>query len=194
MDFSRIWKGALAVIASGLLHGNVQAAVVDCSAAHSLVVSNTSDCQYSTDKSQDFLGGNPQFFTVNSEAFFGYSDWSFIAKDDDNGLTSGLWSFDPSTWNAHDQIMLIFKGPNGKSFLFGYLVETGEYSGTWADPFTPFTSINPRGKEIVHDVSHITYYGRGLPSVDVSESSPLILILMGLLGLCFARRRTQANV
>ncbi len=182
--------GFMALSLAGLLAINAQAAVISCPTGTMALVSNTSDCQYSDTARQDFLH-DP--LTVNTEGFFGTSDWSYITKTEysDNQGQSGTWSIAASKWASFDEIMLIFKGPNGGNgpnvtTLTGYLANTGAISGTWDSPFgNPLYDFsNPK------DVSHLTYYGRGTPS-EVPEPSLLVLLMLGLGSVALGRLRTR---
>lgn len=180
-------KGLL--IAMSLAASFVFAAPVTCPespVSYVSLVSGTTACQYDTSVGQDF---NHDPLTVNTQGFFGFEDWSVINHGVSANGTSGSWSFDADFWSSYTEIMLIFKSGSlqSGSFLVGYLVEANTSSGTWASPFRSplFNFKNPK------DLSHISYYGRGLPQVTVSESNPLLLMLIGLMGLGFIRRRIK---
>jgi hypothetical protein len=181
-----IWKCLIG--ATALLAFSAQAVPVDCPTSPTNyvgLVSGASACQYDTEVSQDF---NHDPLTVNTQGFFGASDWSVITHGQNQSGTSGSWALDPANWGNFAEIMLVFKGGNANSgsFLVSFLLETDVSSGTWESPFKSplFDFRNPR------DLSHISYYGRG-EGVSVPESSPLALMLLGLLGLGFARRKTR---
>jgi hypothetical protein len=173
-------KGLVSALLASLAF-SAQAAVIDCPTGYLQLVSNTNACQYSSQATQDFLNTNPM--TANAEGFFGYTDWSFITKDDDVESASGTWSLDAPKWSAFEEIMMIFKSGRGTT-LVGYNINFGATGGTWASPFsaTLFELRNTR------DVSHISFYGRS--SVPVSEPSLLILLLLGLGILALSRLRS----
>lgn len=176
--------GFLALSLAGLLAVNTQAAVIDCPPATLAMVSNTSACQYSDTEDQDFLT-DPM--TVNTEGFFGASDWSYISKTEynDNQGQSGTWAIHTSQWSLFDEIMLIFKSGNGTT-LVGYLANSGATSGSWDSPFgDPLFSFNN-----AKDVSHLTYYGRGTPS-EIPEPSLLVLLMLGLGSVALGRLRAR---
>lgn len=147
-------------------------------------VTGTGACEYSSSATQDFQNVDP--LTVNAEAFFTFTDWSFLAKDEaDGGLgQSGSWALDSSYWSLYSDIMLVFKSGSDTT-LVGYEVLDGTISGTWTSPFEnpPFDVKNTK------DVSHISYYGRG--GASVPEPSSLGLLAAGFLGLAATRRLTR---
>lgn len=175
-----------------------QASVIACSSGTTLGhVGNAVACEKST-ATQDFLNTTPM--TVNSELFFGNSDWQFLKKDDPAGNgQSGSWSLTNNEWSTYANIMLIFKDGNGTTLL-GFLLGTGFTSGNWTSPFTalefPAICGNHPGCSTVKNVSHISYYARGVappppggddPPPSVPEPSPLLLMMMGVIGLFGAR-------
>lgn len=176
--------GLLAVAMAGLLALNAQAALEWCMPATASKVTNTSACQYSTTETQDFLS-DP--LTVNSESFFGASDWVYFNKDDGIESSSGNWQIDASQWSVFDDIMLVFKG--GQNPLVGYLANNGATAGTWNSPFT-VPEFNLPGQSQMQNVSHITYYGRGTPA-EVPEPSLLVLLMLGLGSVALGRRRAR---
>ncbi|MDQ2076946.1 PEP-CTERM sorting domain-containing protein [Marinimicrobium sp. ABcell2] len=176
-----LMKGLLGAMMVSLSFG-AHAAVIDCPNGYTNLVSNTSACQYSDQANQDFLNHDPM--TVNAEAFFGYTDWSFIDKDDEVSSTSGIWSLNEPKWSAFDEIMMIFKSGRGTT-LVGYNINFGATSGTWESPFSAplFELKNTR------DVSHISFYGRGATAVP--EPSLLMLLLLGLGAVALGRLRSR---
>jgi hypothetical protein len=149
-------------------------------------VSGSVSCQDGTGNN-DFL--NPTL-AVNSQSFFGQTDWEFLQKqgtpgaletDVDVGLVvspttgtqSGIWSFSGSAWSIYQEIMIVLKSANAFS---GYLLDSvaTPVSGTW-----------DTGNQ---NLSHLSIYGRG--SVDIPESATLFLVGGGLIMVAgFSRRR-----
>lgn len=175
-----------------------QASTVDCYPATLTKVQYAVDCEKSLTATQDFLNTDPT--TVNSEMFFGYTDWAFLKKDDPagNGQT-GTWSLTNNEWLTYANIMLIFKDGNGTTLL-GYLLGSPNTSGTWSSPFSmpEFNVCNQNQPDCttIKNVSHISYYARGVappgggdpPPPSVPEPSPLLLMMMGMAGLFCVRR------
>lgn len=181
------WKSLVAGLA--FVASVVNAAPVSCPASpvnYVSLVSGAAECQYDTSVGQDF-NHNP--LTVNTQAFFGADDWTVIKHGEGQSGASGSWALDDDIWNSFGEIMLVFKSGSlqSGSFLVAFLLEAGVTSGEWITPFRSplFDFKNPR------NLSHISYYGRGTPVVSVPESSPLALMLLGLLGLAVARRKAR---
>lgn len=197
-NFSAV-KAFLMITVLGLTF-SVNASVITCTGAGTLLlVDYASACQRSLTATQDFLNTTPM--TVNQEAFYGYTDWQFLKKDDPagNGQT-GSWSLTNNEWTQYSNIMLIFKDGSGTTLL-GFALTPSYTSGNWNSPFTAyeFTNLcvhhNAHGNQPAYDdcskikdVSHISYYARGA-TLRVSEPAPLVLIILGGLGLCLARRK-----
>jgi hypothetical protein len=176
---------------------NVTAGLVTCNAITLAKVDYASACQRSLLETQDFL--NPAPMTVNSEAFFGNTDWVFLKKNDPagNGQT-GTWALTNNEWGNYANIMLIFKDGNDTTLL-GFLLTPTYTSGDWDSPFTAYEFPNLCQHHAAHgnkpayddcskikDVSHISYYGRGTV-MRVSEPASVLLIALGLFGLVSIR-------
>jgi hypothetical protein len=177
---------ALVVLAwIGCFAGLAQAGVIPCQPESLPLVTNTSDCEKSS-ANQDFLNTNPM--TVNQEAFFGFSDWAYISRTEmsDGQGQSGSWSVNSNLWDSYSDLLLVFK--DGKdTTLLGYLAVDGATNGTWESPFRePEFDFNPDNK--IKNVSHVTYYARGV-ATSLPESSGLLLLALGLMSLVVVRRR-----
>jgi hypothetical protein len=83
--FPKFAAGA-AVIAAGLLAAPAGAVTTPCSTDQTNSFTGASGCAIGSDK-------NPGELKVNSDEFFSFSDWKFIAKDNDlNGTDEGVLS------------------------------------------------------------------------------------------------------
>ncbi|MGA9378267.1 MAG: PEP-CTERM sorting domain-containing protein [Phormidium sp.] len=134
--------------------------------------------------------------TVNEEAFFGLSDWTFDGKIGTAGYTgtgdgsgkSGSWDISSVFQDTWNDVMLVFKSGNGTT-LTGFLLEKGQTAGSWSSPF-----LQP-GKD-PKDVSHISvYYTSGGEQPPVSSvPEPATLMGLGLVasGMVMARRRKSS--
>lgn len=162
---------------------STQAGVIACQPGTLPLVTNTVSCEKGA-ATQDFLNTNPS--TVNQEAFFGFTDWTYLTRNDLGEGQSGQWSVDSSIWNQYSDLLLVFK--SGKdTTLLGFLVADGATGGSWQSPFRePEFDFNPDHK--IKDVSHITYYVRGI-ATSVPESSSILLLGLGLISLLVMRRR-----
>jgi hypothetical protein len=205
VSFASRLLGATALAAT-LLAGTgdrAEAAIVACSSSVAGRVTSGGaalPCQVSTSFDQDFLNSDP--ITVNQQGgFFGFTDWDFIGKAG-NGQ-SGSYNVTGFTgFDAFGDWMLIFKSGND-TFLTGYLLDATQLTGSWS---SPFGQVNRNGQFSYKDVSHISFYGRGEPSViepppppppppgpdpitEVPAPASLGLFAAGLLGLGLARRR-----
>lgn len=201
MNHFSVIKAFLMIGFLGLTLGS-HASVISCSSPGTLLlVDYASACQRSLTATQDFLNTSPM--TVNQEAFYGYTDWQFLKKDDPagNGQT-GSWALTNNEWSQYSNIMLIFKDGSGTTLL-GFALTPSFTSGNWSSPFTAYEFSNlcqyypAHGNKSaytdcskVKDVSHVSYYARGV-IVRVSEPASFLLIALGALGLGLARRQTH---
>lgn len=191
--------------------GNATASLVDCASLTPDISGNVTpsvDCRI-----LEPLGGNTKSSPslINSEAFFGFSDWLFDGKLDDSGTAlvpdsddpatlvsatgnaqSGIWRLvDPAFWAANTDLMFIFKD-GADTNLVGYRMQTGATGGSYTTPFVdpPFELS---GNSTSRDISHIgIYFREGVP---VPAPGVLALLGIGLLGLgwCVSRRRGAAH-
>lgn len=150
---------------------------------------------------------NPAALTVNTEAFFGMTDWIFDAKFE-TGSTPTLASFSPTgsggflsgtfTLTAealkYDNIMFVLKSGSDNG-LVAYLLDLNFSGGKVNTPFlNPPFSLN--GDSAAKGISHISVYYNGAEgegeSNDVPEPGSMALFGLGALGFV-ALRRKQAS-
>jgi hypothetical protein len=154
---------------------------------------------------QDGIGNNDKVvnpLTVNSEEFFTFDDWEYLAKQNTpgdfegstdygwtvtptTGTQSGDWSFNSSVWANFEDVMIVVKGGNNNGIFFsGYLLDNQlkPELGTW----------DTGGKNL----SHLTLYGRGdglqpPPVNPVPEPATMLLFGTGIVALVGARLRRK---
>ena len=153
-------------------------------------VTGTSGCEFSN------VLGNDSEADVNAEEFFGFSDWTFVARDNnlngtDEGVTaaltisgntkSGSWSI---AGMANTDFMLVFKGGNLNNTVpgsvIGYFLST--VSGSYRSPLLNDNNFNPR------DISHVSLYSRDsgggiTPPNPIPLPAAAWLLLSGIGGL-----------
>lgn len=161
-------------------------------------VSTASEC-YVAQAKQDFVGG-ADAMTVNTEKFFGYSDWKFDGKafSSDLSLASftrnadGEWRSGEYSLTAgardYENIMFVFKSSQN---LVAYLLPADSVAGTYGNPFTkpPFTF-----KPAEQGISHISVYyngqAKGIPAGgEVPEPATAALLGLGAFTMLGLRRR-----
>jgi len=191
-------KFVMVALLASAMGTSVSAATCTSSVASKVTVLNTSindGCDLGSD-SNDNVGGG--VLDVNTDTMFGFSDWTFLGKNDfGTGETSlnftitgndqsGTWTISNLTYALY---MLVLKGPNAQSgtqpdTYVGYLL-----SGTSGTYETPFFKTNPQ------DISHWSLYARGVAfdpqsgTIPVPAALPLMAGGLGLLELLRRRRR-----
>lgn len=114
-------------------------------------------CERSISASQDFRGGDPRGYTVNQQAFFNETQWSYVGSA--AGKTSGQsGSVMLKPLNPLSDFLLIFKGPNAHSIIGIFVPYSAVRDGlsvAWLSPF-----LKSGKKPIYQDVSHISLYAR----------------------------------
>lgn len=197
---SSVLKSAPVFIGSSMLAAGVVAVsapanafVIACPSNIADNVTGTSTCQYSSNQNQDSVASNRPL-TVNTEAFFGFTDWKFSSKPTQSSTgQSGTWNISSLIQNTWSDAMLIFKSGAGTT-LVGYKLTPGTTSGTWTSPFEKslFSSVpNTR------DVSHISiYYREGAvtpPAAAVPEPTTMAGLALAGAGFAAMRRRQAAK-
>lgn len=104
------------------LGGVASAATSLCDATTASKLTINSGCELGSADNDNPLPGQ-----VNSDEFFGYDNWEYLAKDEDLAIASvddgtnpinfaigvGSWSVSGDAYNVYDQLMIVLKGPNG---------------------------------------------------------------------------------
>ena len=176
-----------------LTFGSAQAALVTCPNNVADAVSGTDQCQWSD--AQPANNGDSTVTTfVNTEAYFGNTDWLSGGSLTEAGGPNGTWDISALATSEWDDVMLVFKSAN--SVLIGYMVIDGTLTGTWTTPFLEPPFDFP-GNATQQDVSYIRVYfteGGGFlpgPEPKVPEPGTLGLLGIGLIGVFALRRRWQ---
>ncbi len=145
---------------------------------------------------------------VNKDSMFGFSDWLFAGKDEEEpgsdflnisstfpaNLLSGDYNLNSIVQPTWTDVMLVLKGPAGGPIspnnYVGYLLakdSNGGWAGTWKSPFNNSNGPQPNPA----DVSHISLYYRGQVEVIPTPAA----VLPGLIGMGAAvfRKKKQGE-
>jgi hypothetical protein len=175
----------LTVAATVAVSNPAQAFTLGCANSIANKVTNATSCGVGA-ANQDSVSNNRPL-TVNTEGFFGFTDWKFGGKIGENAGYTGTKSGKSGTWNlssvfqsSWQDVMLVFKSGNNTK-LTGYLLADNVSSGQWSSPFDK-------------DVSHISVYFRegsagGGNSAAVPEPTTMAGIALAGTGLAAYRRR-----
>ncbi len=211
MDKTVSRSGTLAflLVGSMLVAGPASASLINCSDVDGGLenkVNPNQGCQI-----LEPLDGNQNDSPtlINNTAFFGYSDWSFDGKYDDDGdaLTpdpgdpativsfdgdaeSGTWGLvDLDFWASFDNLMMVFKD-GGNTNLVAYDITTGALNGDYATPFTsPPFPLPGAGND--RDISHVSIYYRDNGHGEIPAPGSLLLVGLGLVMLGWSLRRRK---
>jgi hypothetical protein len=115
---------------------------------------------YTGSANNDSVGGNDSAnYTVNTEKFFGFTDWKLSHKEESfTNAKSGTWDISSRLKDNWENVMMVFKSGSGTK-LTAYNLAQGTTSGTWSSPFLK-TAFGFGGNGTVKDVSHISFYYR----------------------------------
>jgi hypothetical protein len=180
--------------AATLTVGNAaQAFTVGCPTSIANDVTGAVSCGIAT-ANQDSVATNRPL-TVNTESFFGKTDWIFGGKlGEGNYANAGKGSGQSGTFNLSsilksplENVMLVFKSGQNTT-LVGYLLGQGVTSGSWSSPFDSSVFNVPNTR----DVSHVSVYYREGSSEAVPEPTTMAGIALAGAGLTAYRRRRAA--
>jgi hypothetical protein len=102
-----------------------------------------------------------------------------------NEDVSGTWQIDSSLWNSYGAALITMHVGGGQKNAvdnFEWVVTPDSLSGTWS-----YDKLKGKGGGL----SNIKLWGSGKPTIKVPEPSTLLLLLIGLFSLGFARRVTK---
>ncbi len=183
----------LAAVSTLAIGHSAQAFTVGCPASIANDVSGSISCGIAT-ANQDSVASNRPL-TVNTESFFGKTDWTFGGKlGEGTYANAGKGSGQTGTFNLAglvrnplDSVMLVFKSGQNTT-LVGYLLGAGVTSGSWSSPFDSSVFNVPNTR----DVSHVSVYYREGSSAAVPEPTTMAGMALAGAGLTAYRRRRAA--
>ncbi|GGO60539.1 hypothetical protein SAMN05444398_11361 [Roseovarius pacificus] len=209
---------AVAALALSTVAGAASAATwtneLTCSVTD--VTANAADCFGSlspdpkNDNKVDFNSDTFDDDGTITTGLFGYTDWSYLGKDDtpggtdaggaalgldatpDGGATSGGWDMTDGILSQYSQVIIVLKGSTDFAAYLYNVVADAE-SGTFVMP--SFIKDNTQDKQ--HALSHLSVYARGGNTppggvIPLPAGLPLMLSALGIGGLIARRKRKAA--